>query len=199
MIFPSSSRVYGINWSNSCRHAHVHHRRCFTAAAESRYRTGISGCSPTPFSASKVPSASMCRTSSSPTGSHTASSGNTSFSAVAAGAVHPRQLTHLISTCPGTGHLADLTRSHASRLNEIHVAAIITRAAKLVQGGRGGRSQAIAVVDLVGSMIATRPTLLRAMQVRGHYLSSVLVTSYVSNMHVSIRYSPCRLNVLCNF
>ena len=97
------------------------------------------------------------------------------------GALHPKQLTVLIASC---GSLADLQRivmQHEPRLNEIHVAAVFTKAAKLadVRGGGGGtrggsgpagRSfaavSARSIVDHASRIIAARPSLLRSMQVR---------------------------------
>ena len=95
------------------------------------------------------------------------------------GALHPKQLTVLIASCNSLADLQRIVMQHEPRLNEIHVAAVFTKVAKLADvrgGGSGGsgpagRSSSAAVsarsiIDRASHIIAARPSLLRSMQVR---------------------------------
>ena len=97
------------------------------------------------------------------------------------GPLHPKQLTVLIASCSSLADLQRIMMQHEPRLNEIHVAAVFTKAAKLADmrggggGARGGSGPASrgsvavsarSVVDHASRVIAARPSLLRSMQVR---------------------------------
>ena len=102
------------------------------------------------------------------------------------GPLHPKQLTVLIASCSSLADLQRIVMQHEPRLNEIHVAAIFTKAVKLadVRGGGGGAiggsgpagrsasatALARSIVDHASRVIAARPPLLRSMQVRAIYV-----------------------------